>query len=130
MPNDPRKRSIYNKYGGEVLRSLLERRWCMAFDAIGLRWGYEPLRLPTGNRSYMPDFYFRDLVCFGEVKPIYPSPGELFLAAMLCEWERVPVYFLIGEPTAGFNCRYVYDPTRRHGVRWEESVTPILQLAI
>jgi hypothetical protein len=43
-------------YAGCRFRSRLEARWAVFFDALGLRWEYEPdaYALPSGN--YLPDF--------------------------------------------------------------------------
>ncbi len=62
---------IETNYGGCRFRSRLEARWAVFFDALGLRWEYEPeaYALPSGN--YLPDFRLhltRGVVWF-EVKP-------------------------------------------------------------
>lgn len=56
-------------YNGYYFRSRLEARWAIYFDAIGLRYEYEPdgYEVATGV-WYLPDFLFPDLNCFGEVK--------------------------------------------------------------
>ncbi len=47
-----------HRYRNEVFRSLAEVRWAKAFDRLGLRWKYEPLKFDMGptHVSYCPDF--------------------------------------------------------------------------
>lgn len=47
---------IETLYAGHRFRSRLEARWAVFFDALGVRWEYEPdaYGLPSGN--YLPDF--------------------------------------------------------------------------
>ena len=49
--------AIQTRYRGYNFRSRLEARWAVAFDAMGLRWEYEPegFVLPGGTH-YLPDF--------------------------------------------------------------------------
>lgn len=48
---------IQTHYKGYHFRSRLEARWAVFFDALGLKWEYEPegFVLPSG-RQYLPDF--------------------------------------------------------------------------
>lgn len=64
-------RAIETRYKGYRFRSRLEARWAVFFDALGLKWDYEPegFELPSGR--YLPDFRVvsdRGVVWF-EVKP-------------------------------------------------------------
>ena len=49
---------IETYYNGYRFRSRLEARWAVFFDALGIKWEYEPegYELPGGIR-YLPDFY-------------------------------------------------------------------------
>ena len=62
------KETLYNGYR---FRSRLEARWAVFFDALGIRYEYEPegYDLPNGI-SYLPDFYLPDLKIWIEVKGI------------------------------------------------------------
>lgn len=55
---------------GEKFRSRTEARWAVFFDAIGLRWEYEPqgYRLDDGT-WYLPDFWLPGMRLWAEVKP-------------------------------------------------------------
>lgn len=50
-------KAIETAYKGYRFRSRLEARWAVFFDALGLRWEYEPegYELPSGR--YLPDFF-------------------------------------------------------------------------
>jgi hypothetical protein len=63
-------KAIDTFYNGNYYRSRLEARWSVFFDEIFVRYQYEPegYELDNGQR-YLPDFYFPQYDCFGEVKP-------------------------------------------------------------
>lgn len=63
------KETLYNGYR---FRSRLEARWAVFFDALGIRYEYEPegYNLPNGI-GYLPDFYLPDLKIWIEVKGIH-----------------------------------------------------------
>ena len=60
---------IQTFYNGHKFRSRLEARWAVFFDALGIKYIYEPegFNLPDGL-SYLPDFYLPDLKIWVEVK--------------------------------------------------------------
>jgi hypothetical protein len=71
---------IQTRYRGYRFRSRLEARWAVAFDAMGLRWEYEPegFVLPSG-KHYLPDFRVtleRGSILWFEVKPEGGSSPE------------------------------------------------------
>jgi hypothetical protein len=63
----------------------LEARWAVFFDALGLKWEYEPegFVLPSG-RHYLPDFRvtIRDQIFWFEIKPGDEGENELFTEFM------------------------------------------------
>ena len=69
-------KAIETKYAGCHFRSRLEARWAVFFDALGLRWQYEPegyecewrLQLSDETFPYLPDFYLPTMNTFVEVK--------------------------------------------------------------
>ena len=71
-------KAIETVYNGYRFRSRLEARWAVFFDAMGIKYEYEPegYNLPRKQR-YLPDFFFpeQDGIgkdwsnTFGEVKP-------------------------------------------------------------
>lgn len=62
---------IETHYKGYRFRSRLEARWAVFFDAIGIRYLYEPegFRLSDGT-LYLPDFYLPESKAFFEVKGV------------------------------------------------------------
>lgn len=70
-------KAIQTFYKGYKFRSRLEARWAVFFDALGLKWEYEPegYELPDGS-WYLPDFRInskysieiKPLSCFKEAK--------------------------------------------------------------
>ena len=65
--------AIQTTYQGYKFRSRLEARWAVFFDALGLKWEYEPegFQLP-GGLQYLPDFRVTSptgLVQWYEIKP-------------------------------------------------------------
>lgn len=97
-------KAIETRYKGYRFRSRLEARWAVFFDALGLKWEYEPegFELPGGFR-YLPDFKVRDV--FGgwswvEVKGVEPSPEDLAKAEALYVGTGLWVAVVWGEPPA------------------------------
>lgn len=60
---------IETRYAGCRFRSRLEARWAVFFDALGLRWDYEPQGYVIDGEPYLPDFLLPGLRLFVEVKP-------------------------------------------------------------
>lgn len=63
-------RAIETSYAGCRFRSRLEARWAVFFDALNIRWEYEPQGFYVGlvGRAYLPDFYLVDHNLWVEVK--------------------------------------------------------------
>jgi len=69
-------KAIETRYAGCHFRSRLEARWAVFFDALGIRWEYEPqgYEISTGLDGrpeifrYLPDFHLPDLNQLVEVK--------------------------------------------------------------
>lgn len=63
-------KAIDTVYKGCRFRSRLEARWSVFFDALGVRWEYEPQGYLVGakRRPYLPDFYLTELRWWVEVK--------------------------------------------------------------
>jgi len=51
-------RAIETHWKGYRFRSRLEARWAVFFEAMGLRWDYEPEGFDLGEKGcYLPDFF-------------------------------------------------------------------------
>lgn len=93
-------------YNGYRFRSRLEARWAVFFDAIGMKYEYEPEGYDLGDGvRYLPDFYLPEERCFAEVKANQPNDAELdkmcrlvLLAADYYELPYKAGVFLTGSP--------------------------------
>jgi hypothetical protein len=63
-------RSLEANYNGVLFRSRLEARWAIYFDALKIKWVYEPECVILSNgQKYTPDFYLPDYDLYVEIKP-------------------------------------------------------------
>lgn len=62
-------KAIQTRYKGYRFRSRLEARWAVFFDALSLKWEYEPEGFETRAGWYLPDFYLPEMDIWAEVKP-------------------------------------------------------------
>lgn len=60
--------AIETRYAGCRFRSRLEARWAVFFDALNVRWDYEPEGFVLGTELYLPDFWLPDIKLWVEVK--------------------------------------------------------------
>lgn len=96
-------RPIETLYGGYRFRSRLEARWAVFFDALGVRWEYEPEGFVTPFGPYLPDFALPEWGAFAECKP-YVSRDQIdrvgFMKAQTFAGfsKRGPIIGLIGTP--------------------------------
>lgn len=62
-------KAIETIYNGYRFRSRLEARWAVFFDALGVKYEYEPEGFELSDGTwYLPDFYLPDLKIWVEVK--------------------------------------------------------------
>lgn len=76
-------RAIETRYGGYRFRSRLEARWAVFFDALDLKWEYEPEGFVTSAGPYLPDFRVwtpQGEPVWYEVKPEHVRVSEKFSA--------------------------------------------------
>lgn len=67
-------KAIETVYKGYRFRSRLEARWAVFFDALEMRYTYEPEGFHIGKGvMYLPDFYLPDLDTWIEIKPQLPD---------------------------------------------------------
>lgn len=101
-------KAIETEYSGVKFRSRLEARWAVFFDALGIKWQYEPegFELRDGTR-YVPDFslvapfYARDHAVghlFAEVKPTGGDFSKSVVFAAEIAEEKMYILALEGEP--------------------------------
>lgn len=125
-------KAIETHYNGYRFRSRLEARWAVFFDALGIRWEYEPegYVLPDGVR-YLPDFWLPTFCggMFAEVKPEggdFTKAKALALAAgklvWLCEGLPFPREYTIVEPV--HDCDHCQSWKSRCDTEWDGTVLP------
>jgi hypothetical protein len=70
MYYEQNKKAIPTTYNGIKMRSILEVRWAIYFDFLGVQWIYEPVKFKIpGHKSYTPDFFLVNEKVFLEIKP-------------------------------------------------------------
>lgn len=97
-------RAIETRYNGRLFRSRLEARYAVLFDALAIKWDYEPegFVLADGTR-YLPDFWLHDPRHVGwgywvEIKPFDPSAREINALRRLGEESEHKAWFFWGHP--------------------------------
>lgn len=106
-------RPIETEYNNFQFRSRLEARWAVFFDALGVRYEYEPEGFNLGSGDYyLPDFYLPHLDMWIEIKPgnapqywginvEYLTDTQMrpyVLASKLAEQSKKNVLILFGSP--------------------------------
>jgi len=61
--------AIETVYNGYRFRSRLEARWAVFFDALRVRYEYEPEGFELSCGKYLPDFYLDEFDVYIEIKP-------------------------------------------------------------
>lgn len=84
------KRSIATEYRNILFRSKLEADWARAFDALGIRWEYEPKGRYFGDLFYLVDFYLPASRQWVEVKGVFEPNDVRKVAAFLQHVEARP----------------------------------------
>lgn len=70
-------KAIETRYKGYRMRSRLEARWAVFFDALGVKWEYEKEGYQLSTGWYLPDFWLPEFNFFVEIKPNQE-----------CQWEH------------------------------------------
>lgn len=109
-------KAIETRYSGYRFRSRLEARWAVFFDAMRLRYDYEPEGYDLGEAGwYLPDFWLKDLKMWLEVKGRESQGDELAKCQALFQSTGHAVFFAIGEPHYGQLWLYCNDATSSSG---------------
>lgn len=61
--------AIQTYYNGYHFRSRLEARWAVFFDALGVKYEYEPEGFNLNGTCYLPDFFLQEFDVYVEIKP-------------------------------------------------------------
>lgn len=91
-------KAIETKYHGYSMRSRLEARYAILFDAMGFQWEYEHEGFRLKSGQYLPDFWLPDVKMWAEVKGNSFTTPEHQLAQELSAMTQYPVLMLVGTP--------------------------------
>jgi hypothetical protein len=95
----PEIKAIETRYKGYRMRSRLEARYAVLFDALPLDWTYEPEGYDLGPAGfYLPDFWLPQVRMWAEVKPEPLTPEERAKCSALVIATRYPCLMLVGTP--------------------------------
>lgn len=73
----PEIKAIETEYNGYKFRSRLEARWAVFFDALGVKYEYEPEGYETKDGTrYLPDFKIK---CYGKRGSYGNEPFDLYI---------------------------------------------------
>ena len=99
-------KAIETVYKGYRFRSRLEARWAVFFDALGLRWEYEPEGFETAAGWYLPDFRVWDpgdaFVCYVEVRPTNDFDPKVRAFNEQLKGTKAHCQFVYGDPLEWF----------------------------
>lgn len=111
-------KAIETEYNGVRFRSRLEARWAVFFDALGIKWEFEPEGYEftpawtTTRVKYVPDFWLPQFQCYFEVKPGPANAIEIRKAELLAAGSGWDVYI---SQSSGFPT--IWDPDHQHILR-------------
>lgn len=99
-------KAIETRYAGYLFRSRLEARWAVFFDALGIKWEYEPEGYDLGEAGwYLPDFWlplptivYPNAGYFIEIKGVKPPDDYLKKLCVLSEESKHGVWCFVDAP--------------------------------
>lgn len=93
-------KAIETPYKGYRMRSRLEARWGIYFDALGCEWEFEKEGFDLGQAGkYLPDFWLSTVNMWAEVKPETLNATEMGKCEALALATGNPVLLLVGTPS-------------------------------
>lgn len=109
-------KAIDTEYNGYKFRSRLEARWAVFFDALGVKYEYEPqgFEFEDGTR-YLPDFWLPEHEIWVEVKGQYPTEEEKRLCELLSEGTDKYVCVVCDFPLPELNNAQVWKTYMNYG---------------
>lgn len=109
------QRAIETRYKQRLFRSRLEARYAVFFDALEIKWDYEPEAFDLGHGLwYLPDFFLHGVGTYKgsawgywvEIKGTDPTDAEKYKFDLLCKQTGHSGYIFVGSPGEGrvFRC--------------------------
>lgn len=112
-------KAIPTRYAGCFFRSRLEARWAVFWDALGVKWEYEPEGFVlAGGGPYLPDFWLPQVRMWAEVKPITFTETERAKSRALAQQSGFPCLLLVGTPD-----NRAYEAEHPDGEKWTYALT-------
>jgi len=102
-------------YDGIRYRSRTEARWAIFFDAMAIRYTYEPEGFVVRTGGYLPDFWLHELQLFFEVKGQQPTAEEADKCAELAVSTEKDFLIAVGPPDERHNIIWFDREGRREG---------------
>ena len=122
-----RIRAIPIEYNGIRYRSLLEAKWALFFDILGVEFLYECDKYKLGDISYIPDFYIPHLGIFIEIKGTTPKRIECEKAYRLAHLEKKDVFIIHSNFPRGSTRKHIryfgHSNARKMGGRGEYAIS-------
>lgn len=100
--SDAAKHGVECFYGGQKMRSLLERRLAILLDGLEIKWRYEDeyFELKDGQIKYLPDFYLPEHDQYIEAKGVFSDSDRKKIAQFSKERDEELIF--IKSDTAHF----------------------------
>lgn len=109
--------TVYKNYR---MRSRLEARWAVFFDAMDEEWQYEPEGYDLNGIYYLPDFYLPRLKCFIEIKGQQPTKEELNKCSLFRDYVGKAIAIFHGLPSENQGMWFCWDQSESAGSsEWE-----------
>ena len=128
----PKYTAIETEYNGYRFRSRLEARWAVFFDALGIRYEYEPEGFEFDGVRYLPDFYLPEFGLYVEIKPndtsVVKHPGDGNKWERKCDKFRncvgKAILICYGDPAENtFQYLFAWDTTDSSGGTYDDLAT-------
>lgn len=115
-------KAIETSYKGYRFRSRLEARWAVFFDALRIKWLYEPegFEFEDGTK-YLPDFYLPQYGSYVEIKPEI-TPAAKQNCYMLTKATRKFVMLVCGYPEYEYDGGHYFPEYKVSLFKWAYTV--------
>lgn len=98
-------------YNGYKFRSRLEARWAVFFDALGVKYEYEPQGFDLGNGlKYLPDFRVKCYGCRGDYELEKPFDLYIEVKGKMVESDKVKIQAFTDEYISTDGCTEIRNP--------------------
>lgn len=94
-------KAIETVYNGYRFRSRTEARWAVFFDALGIKYEYEPEGFDLDGIWYLPDFFLNSVDMYAEIKGKEFTAEEREKCRLLAQESGHTVLMFTGTPTVG-----------------------------